>query len=872
MKNIISISSLYSRITDFSAILFFSILLSFWPMTASAQMEEIDNGVAWLYANRNVSGAWGDPAGTEFRDTTVVADILKKVSETGSEYSDAINFIHDTSASNNDYLSRKVSVLSQNGTIDATSLSSLIDELISAQNSNQTDNTLPNYPEGGWGPAEGYSTNCLDTALALKAMNSTPVPKGLLVLNKTIAAGETQEFSLEYPVDASNLQILLSDISGSVNFILFPNDSSTYYTWGPLTSSTYLGTGGITIDPGTRRIQIYGNSASTYSLQISLTSGGYDSSVIVNPVTYLIEAQNADGGWGLSKGSDSNIYMTAKVLIALQGYSDSLNLETAIDNGVAWLKTQQNGDNGFGSDGTSTVYETALVYIAIANIDISASEAQNALTYLLAQQDANGSWNDNAYDTAVSILAIYTSMTDTDSDGDGVPDLLDNCPDEPNPAQTNTDGDAQGNACDDDDDNDGLTDEYEINILGTNPLLADSDGDGIPDGLEDTDFDGITNQDEAAQGTDPMSPDVSLSAGLNIFGYPVEVPTGYTSYDLLNDLGTDAEIIKVQRYNTGTGVYETTVYESGVASGVEFSVVRGEGYLVYMNVDKAISFTGPVSSQPVLLSEGLNIVSIACMPNGYSSYDLFYDTGTGSDVASIQRFNKETGAFETAGDNDGVPSGVDFGITNSEAYLIHMKSAATIPALVSAPVVAITSPADGVTVESSPIEVTGTINDSSAVVTVNGVSASVGAGTFTASDVPLVSGSNTITATAMNTDNLTGSHTITVILDQGVDYEINKGNSVSDTRNFQGAADLLSQIAYFTETLTGIPTGVSYTRTGIGWVSDTELWVSFTIQVTAAASEGTHEFQVEYNLFDSSNNPLEPLTNNIFEFKIKVLP
>jgi hypothetical protein len=71
-----------------------------------------------------------------------------------------------------------------------------------------------------------------------------------------------------------------------------------------------------------------------------------------------------------------------------------------------------------------------------------------------------------------------------DGDGDGILSPSDNCLDIANTGQTNTDGDPQGNACDLDDDNDGLSDDDEIGIYGTNPLLEDTDGDGVNDGLE----------------------------------------------------------------------------------------------------------------------------------------------------------------------------------------------------------------------------------------------------------------------------------------------------------------------------------------------------------------------------------------------------
>jgi len=85
-------------------------------------------------------------------------------------------------------------------------------------------------------------------------------------------------------------------------------------------------------------------------------------------------------------------------------------------------------------------------------------------------------------------------------------------------------------------------------------------------------------------------PEIYLSSGLNLFGYPGKIDPGYDSYNLLNNLGTQNEIQKIQRYNKTTQRYETALYKGGAAGGDRFDLVSGEGYLVYMKAARYIDF------------------------------------------------------------------------------------------------------------------------------------------------------------------------------------------------------------------------------------------------------------------------------------------
>jgi thrombospondin type 3 repeat protein/hemolysin type calcium-binding protein len=78
------------------------------------------------------------------------------------------------------------------------------------------------------------------------------------------------------------------------------------------------------------------------------------------------------------------------------------------------------------------------------------------------------------------------SYNQSDTDNDGVPDALDNCPSVANPHQSNIDHDTKGDVCDPDVDGDGRPNAKDNCPLKPNPGQRDTDKDGIGDVCDKT--------------------------------------------------------------------------------------------------------------------------------------------------------------------------------------------------------------------------------------------------------------------------------------------------------------------------------------------------------------------------------------------------
>ncbi|HUU45086.1 MAG TPA: prenyltransferase/squalene oxidase repeat-containing protein [Acidobacteriota bacterium] len=132
-----------------------------------------------------------------------------------------------------------------------------------------------------------------------------------------------------------------------------------------------------------------------------------DMTTIILGVDYLVFHQNVDGGWSFIEYDSSTVFHTAHTIVALAPLLDTYAVAGLyVEAGVDWLKTQPHGDGGFGTGGVSNPYETGLALAAIAMIEPAAAAVANARTYLEANQLPNGSWNDDAYTTAMALYGL----------------------------------------------------------------------------------------------------------------------------------------------------------------------------------------------------------------------------------------------------------------------------------------------------------------------------------------------------------------------------------------------------------------------------------------------------------------------------------
>jgi squalene-hopene/tetraprenyl-beta-curcumene cyclase len=129
---------------------------------------------------------------------------------------------------------------------------------------------------------------------------------------------------------------------------------------------------------------------------------------IARALDYLYAEQEHEGSW-FGRWGVNHVYGTGAVLPALAAIGEPMD-SIAVRRAIRWLVEHQNADGGFGEGcesyvdvkgrgrGTSTPSQTAWALLALVAADrIDSPVARRAAAYLVTTQRADGGWDEDAY-------------------------------------------------------------------------------------------------------------------------------------------------------------------------------------------------------------------------------------------------------------------------------------------------------------------------------------------------------------------------------------------------------------------------------------------------------------------------------------------
>lgn len=173
-----------------------------------------------------------------------------------------------------------------------------------------------------------------------------------------------------------------------------------------------------------------------------------------------------------------------------------------------------------------------------------------------------------------------------------------------------------------------------------------------------------------------------LYSGFNFAGI-IPAPTVFDNYSLVQSIGDENFISRMERYNRSTGFFETVFYDmSGLPAGENGTMDSGEGWITYSKSNKLLRNYVETGCSPTSITAGVNIVSFPCIQHKVTAYDLLSISADPTGLFLVQGFASTTGRLETALiTSSGEIVGSDFQLNAGESYVLQSRSDVTLPVL-----------------------------------------------------------------------------------------------------------------------------------------------------------------------------------------------
>ena len=161
----------------------------------------------------------------------------------------------------------------------------------------------------------------------------------------------------------------------------------------------------------TKKVLFQGTSGAVWAL-LALDSNAYAADAARNVYLKAIaDGVGSDGGWALVPGDASDADLTAMALTALAPYAAEKDVQSLLDNGLAFLSSIQNADGSFSTSGHATAESTAQVLVTLCTLGISETDSRfvkngtTVLEALLSFQHPDGGFRHEPDDAAANAMA-----------------------------------------------------------------------------------------------------------------------------------------------------------------------------------------------------------------------------------------------------------------------------------------------------------------------------------------------------------------------------------------------------------------------------------------------------------------------------------